>query len=64
MKIELTKEEQTFLSNMLLKEIADVQRVKNNFNVFDGSSPKAKYFKDSFWELDKFVNSIYQKLIK
>ena len=62
MKIELTKPEQQFLINVLLKEIQSVEKTKSAFNVFDKDDPKAQYFYDSFWQLDKFVHSIYKKL--
>ncbi len=61
--VELTEEEQNFLRNILLKELEGIRKTKQTFNVFDKDDPKAKYLKDSFWELDNFVNSIYNKLL-
>ena len=62
MKIELTQPETDFLMNVLLKELEKIQHTKQTFNVFSEDDPKAKYLKDSFWELDNFVHSIYKKL--
>jgi len=63
MKIEITEAEQQFLINIMLKEIEAVNKTRQRFNVFDENSDNAKYFKESFWQLDKFVHSIYNKLI-
>ena len=63
MTIELTPEEQQFLINIMLKEIEMLQKTKQTFNVFNQDDAKAKYFKDSFWQLDTFTQSIYKKLV-
>lgn len=62
MKIELNQDELDFLFNIILEKMADINKTKQAFNLTDRNSPKAKYFKDSFWEIDNFVHSVYNKL--
>jgi len=60
--IKLEKDEAEFLSNLILKEMQDIAKVKSRYNIIDKNSENAKYFYDSFFRMDEFLQAINKKL--
>lgn len=52
--LDLEIEEKEFLIKLLLNEIGYINETKTKYN--------AKHFKESFFELDKFVHGLYDKI--